>query len=346
MMWHSILAADTTSSFWLPVRASEAASNIDWLFNVILWVNIFFSVLIFVLMFLFVIRYRHRPGNEEGAVGGHNNALEITWTVIPTIIVVFIYYWGFKGFLHQAVEPPAAYEIKATGRMWSWQFDYPNGASDNELHVPPNVPVRVTLKSDDVIHDLYVPAFRVKKDAVPGRFNRLWFTAILPGTYDLYCALYCGTNHSTMHSVAVVHNNQSEFEQWLAQISDPRDGKRTYADIGKMLYEKKGCISCHSINGTKVVGPTWQDMWGNNIPLEGGMTVKGDEAYVRESILQPSAKIHQGFASAGGLSAMPPFALKDYEVESIMGFMKSISSHATAEEKQAAAMPVPKPEKK
>src|SRR5437763_5617228 len=172
-MFHSFLA-DTTSTFWLPVRASEAAPNIDWLFNVILWVNIFFSVLIIVLMLLFVYRYRNRPGNEEGAAGGHNNALEITWTVIPTIIVCFIYYWGFKGFLHQAVEPPAAYEITATAKMWNWSFQYPNGYIGNELHVPVGVPVRVVLKSEDVLHDLYVPAFRVKKDAVPGRYNRLW----------------------------------------------------------------------------------------------------------------------------------------------------------------------------
>lgn len=337
--WPSILAHDTASTFWLPVRASEAAPKIDWLFNVILWINIFFSVLIIVLMVWFAFRYRKRRGNEEGGVGGHNNALEITWTVIPTIIVCIIYYWGFKGYLHAAVEPPAAYEITATGRMWTWSFQYPNGHIDGELHVPPNTPVRVVLRSEDVIHDLYVPAFRVKKDVVPGRFNRLWFNADVPGTYDLYCAVYCGINHSTMRGIAVVHNNRGEFDRWLENVSDPR-GKKTYAAVGEEIYKTRGCAGCHSINGAKIIGPTWQDMYGNTIPLEGGATVKADVAYVTESIEFPAAKIHQGYPNV-----MPSFKgqLKDYEIESVIGFMRTISAHATAEEKSKATEIIPKP---
>ena len=137
----------------------------------------------------------------------------------------------------------------------------------------------------------------------------------------------------------MVHQNQSDFDDWLKKASDPRDGIKTYIDIGKMIYSTRGCAGCHSLTGGKIVGPSWMDMWGSTVPLEGGASVKADEAYVRESILKPAAKIHQGFPNV-----MPSFEgqMKDYELESVMGLMKSISSHASAEEKQAAALPVPK----
>src|SRR4051812_34306119 len=197
MMWPSILA-DKVGGFWLPERASTIAPDVDNLFNFILWVCIFFSLLIFTLMIWFVWRYRYRPGNEGGGAAGHNNTLEITWTVIPTIICGVIYFWGFKGFMREAVDPPSAYEITAVGQMWKWSFVYPNGGTSSELHVPLNKPVRIVLRSEDVLHALFIPVMRVKKDVVPGRYNRLWFTPTQLGKYDIYCASYCGTQHSTM----------------------------------------------------------------------------------------------------------------------------------------------------
>ena len=321
-MLHSILA-DANSSYWLPVRASTQAPDVDNLFNFVLWVCVFFSVLILALMVLFVIRFRHRPGVTRDVSGGHNNTLEITWTVIPTIIVIAIYYWGFKGFLHYVVEPPAAYEITAIGRMWNWSFQYPNGYISPELHVPPHTPVRVVLRSEDVIHSLFVPSFRIKKDVVPGRYNRLWFNATTPGNYDVYCAAYCGTNHSTMLSRAVVHNDMADFKAWLTKNSDWRLTKSPI-QAGEMFYNQRGCAQCHSINGTIITGPSWRDMFGSTVPLADGTSVLADENYVRESILEPAAKIHRGFPNV-----MPSFkgALKDEDIDAIIWFMKSISKN-------------------
>ena len=248
-MWHSLLA-DPASTFWLPIRASTSGADSDWLFNFILWVNIFFSVLIIALMVLFVWRYRAKSAGEHGAAGGHNNALEITWTVIPTIICGMIYYWGFKGFLHEAVEPPAGYDIMAIGSMWNWTFQYPNGTISPELHIPKGKVIRVVLNSKDVIHSLYIPAFRAKKDVMPGRYNRLWFQSDDPGTYDILCTAYCGKNHSTMLSKCVVEPSKEAFDKWLEDASEWR-GKKTPIEEGQILYNQRGCVVCQSVNGVK-----------------------------------------------------------------------------------------------
>lgn len=174
---HAILAEAQTPYFWLPKQASTVAGSTDDLFNVILWICIFFFLLVTFLLIAFVIIYRHKLGVKRDVSATHSMTLEITWTVIPSIIVVFLYYYGFKQYMNLAVEPPNAYTVNVTGRMWQWSFDYPEGLTDNELHVPVNKPVRCILQSDDVIHSLSIPAFQVKKDVVPGRYNRLWFEA-------------------------------------------------------------------------------------------------------------------------------------------------------------------------
>jgi len=342
-MWHSLLA-DPASTFWLPIRASTAAADNDWLFNFILWVNIFFSVLIIALMVLFVWRYRAKSAGEHGAAGGHNNALEITWTVIPTIICVMIYYWGFKGFLHEAVEPPAGYDITVVGRMWNWTFIYPNGFVSPELHIPPNKPVRLVLQSMDVIHSLYIPAFRAKKDVMPGRYNRMWIESDDPGTYDVLCTAYFGKNHSTMLSKCVVEKDMDSFNKWLEDVSDWR-GKVAPIDQGRIYYNQRGCSVCHNLTGAPGgTGPTWKDMFGNNIPLADGTTIVADEAYVKESILEPQAKIHLKY---GPPSPMPSFkgAFKDYDIEAITYFMKSISANYKGPDLKPYTVPGPKPTK-
>lgn len=174
---HAILAEAATKYFWLPKQASTVAGGIDDLFNAILYICIFFFLLVTVLLVAFVIIYRHKPGQKRDVSASHSMTLEITWTVIPSIIVVFLYYYGFKEYMNLAVEPPNAYTVTVTGRMWQWSFAYPEGYSTGELHVPVNVPIRCVLESDDVIHSLSIPAFRIKKDVVPGRYNRTWFEA-------------------------------------------------------------------------------------------------------------------------------------------------------------------------
>ncbi len=342
MMWHSILAENAARTFWLPEQASTVAPDVDNLFYFIYWINVIFTILVVGLMVWFMWRYRHRKGNEGGGHSGHNNALEVTWTVIPTIIVGVIYYWGFKGFLNEVVEPPGAMQIKAVGQMWKWQFVYPNGGVSDELHVPLNKPVRMVLESQDVIHALFIPAFRVKKDVVPGRYNRMWFQATKAGTYDVFCADYCGIGHSIMHTTAVV-DPDDKFNEFLADATDPLKHATSWVDGGKKLYEMFGCSTCHSVTGETKTGPTWKDMFGSEVPLSDGTTVHADEKYVHESVLDPGAKIVRTFSNV-----MPSFKgrLNEREIEALTWYMKSISSNVKSSDMTVGIKPIPPEEKK
>jgi cytochrome c oxidase subunit 2 len=314
--------ANSSKSFWMPERASTFAPNVDGVFNFIYWLCLFFFLLITILLVYFVIRYRHKPGVERESAAGHSTALELTWTIIPTVLVLVIFYFGFRGFLNMAVEPPNPYEINVTGSMWQWSFTYPNGHTDNELHLPPNTPVRFVLASNDVLHSLYVPAFRIKQDVVPGRYNRLWVQATEPGKYDLYCAEYCGKNHSTMISSATVHADRAAFDKWLSDAADWTK-RMSPVDAGRMFYEKRGCITCHSVDGTVLTGPTWKDAFGSQVATTAG-TVTADENYIRESILYPGAKIHQGF---GNIMPSQLGQFSDRDIDAIIAYMKSISKN-------------------
>ena len=321
------ILADTRQSFWMPERASTMARGTDGLFDFILYLSVFFFAVITIGTIVFVLKYRHRKGVTVANTGaGHSTALELTWTIIPTILVLIIYYYGFRQFLNQAIEPPGAYEITATGAMWNWSFTYPNGHIDSELHVPGGIPVRVVLKSQDVIHSLFIPSFRMKKDVVPGRYNRMWFEAIKkeglqPDVYDVYCASYCGTNHSTMLTKAVVHE-QHEFDHWLEDASTPFE-KMNLIELGQKLYTQRGCSTCHSVDGGGgMTGPTWKDLYGAQVPCVGGGNYLADDAYISESIEYPANKIVMGFQNV-----MPSFRgqLKDYEIAGLTAYMKSIS---------------------
>ena len=322
-MWQSILA-DAGKTFWLPERASTVAGGSDALFYAIYWICVFFFALVTFLLVLFAVKYRHRAGVTRDTSVGHNNTLEVTWTLIPSLIVVVLYYYGFKQFMNMTIEPPNAYEVNVTGQMWTWKFGYPNGYVDGELHVPVNTPVRCVLESQDVIHSFSIPAFRIKKDVVPGRFNRTWFQATTPGTYDIYCAAYCGTNHSIMRSRVIVHGSVADFQDWLTKATIAADNLPP-VEKGRKVYLTAGCAQCHSIDGSKIIGPTWKDMFGAMQPMQDGTQVLADEAYVKESIRLPLAKIHQGYPPA-----MPPFPeslLSDREVNAVIEFMKSISKN-------------------
>lgn len=324
-MWNLILSDANGSTFWLPQRASTVAGGADALFNAILWICVFFFALVTVLLVLFVIKYRHRPGVERDTAGSHSMALEATWTIIPTIIVVFLYYYGFKHYLRMNVEPPNAYEITAHAQMWQWSFEYPNGYSDPELHVAVNTPVRMVLESADVIHSLFVPVFRVKKDVVPGRYNRLWFEATEPGTFDIYCAAYCGTNHSAMRSHVIVHRDQADFDRWLADATAKADNLPPL-EKGRKLYVTKGCAQCHSIDGSRITGPSWKDVFGSMQPMTDGSQSMVDEAFVHAFVRNPQAKVPMGYSPV-----MPPFPaslLSEGDVDALIAFMKSISVHA------------------
>lgn len=307
-------------SFWLPSRASSAAGDVDRVFNLIFGISLFFFLLVVFLMCLFVLRYRKRRDEFLDRAPNHNTPIEILWTVIPLLLVVLIFWQGFKVFLDMATPPQNAYEIQVTGQKWKWLFTYPSGYVDEKLHVPVGRPVRLVLSSEDVIHSFFVPEFRVKRDAVPGRYTKTWFEATRPGEYDIFCAEYCGTSHSDMHSTVVVHP-PGDFEKWLAGAADFLS-KLPPAEAGGKLFGSRGCAQCHSVDGRAGIGPTLKDLFGHPVPLRGGGNVVADENYIRESILEPQAKVVAGFEPV-----MPTYKgrLKDKEIGAIIEYLKSQS---------------------
>lgn len=310
-------------SFWMPKQASTVAPEVDWLFMFIMWITVFFFALIAVLMVIFVLKYRWRPGRDNAdPVPAHSTALEITWTIIPTIIVLFIFYWGFKGFLNQAVPPPNAMEIGVQAQQWNWSFSYPDGFSDKELHVPINQPVKLVMTSSDVIHSLYFPQFRTKKDVVPGRFNYFWFTPTVKGNFDIYCTEYCGTSHSTMLSRVYVEEPE-DYKKWLDNAKN-WEGKMSPVEAGHMLMDRNGCFQCHSVDGTIKNCPTFKDLFGDQVPLSDGTSVKADEQYVLDSIWEPAKQVVKGYPV---LMSSYKGRLKQNDVGAIIAYMKTISSH-------------------
>lgn len=326
-------------SFWMPFRASSYAGDVDWTFYFIYWICVIFTALILFLLIYFTIKYRHKSnGPAPARPAAHNTALELTWTIVPIVLVLTIFYFGFRTYMDQVVVPPDAYEINVKGQMWSWSFTYPDGNVQNELHVPVGVPVRLVLTSGegDVIHSFFVPVLRLKKDVVPGRYNQMWFKADTVGRYQAFCAEYCGTNHSQMAAVVVVHpleasDDEEEEEgsivtwaQWLDSARDPRQGGDPVT-VGHELYASRGCNQCHTVDGSASIGPTWKDMFGEETRFRDGTSQVADENYVMQSINQPNAKVVAGFQPV-----MPTYQgqFKQDEYTALIAYMKSISSHA------------------
>ncbi len=306
--------------FWLPGQASTVAPEVDGAFYFILGVSAFFTVLIVAVTVYFLIRFRARPGHRAEKSPSHSTTLEITWSIIPAILVVIMFFYGFRGYMAMYTPLNDPYEIIVTGQKWSWLFTYPNGYVDGDLHIEAGQNVRLVMQSDDVIHSLFVPAFRVKKDVVPGRYNKVWFTATVPGTYPLYCTEYCGTSHSDMNASVIVHP-EGEFEAWLEEASDFLS-RMPPAEAGQLLYRQRGCTQCHSVDGKAGIGPTFKGLYGGQDILVDGTRVDVDEDYIRESILYPQAKLVAGYDPV-----MPTYQgrLKDAEITAIIEYMKTLA---------------------
>jgi cytochrome c oxidase subunit II len=341
-----MLKLSRTIAFSLPEQASTVAPDVDWLFHFILWTTVFFCILIFVLMLVFAIKYRHRPERgDESPSPGHNTALELTWTIVPTIIVLLIFFYGFRGYLDMSVVPPNSYDIQVKSWMWNWGFIYPNGHVDSELHIPKDQPVRLVLTSDDVIHSFYVPAFRIQKFTVPGRYNRIWVQATEAGEFPIYCAEYCGLNHSEMEAKVVVHETREEFDRWLEVASNPEMQPDFHpVKAGAQLAQARGCLQCHTTDGTASTGPTWLNLFGSQRTFTDGTSAVADEDYIRESIFYPARRITQGYPNT-----MPSYlgVLRDREVDWLIAYLKDISEHhqgdptAPAAAKAVQAQPPP-----
>ena len=312
---------DTTGSFFLPPVASTIAGEVDSLIYFITFVSAFFLALITGLLIYFIIKYRRKGRPELTSGVDHSRSLEIVWTTIPVIILAILFFWGFSTYLKMNVVPKDAIEIKVTGLQWFWSIDYPNGINtQNELVVPVDKPVRLLMSSEDVIHSFFVPEFRIKMDVLPNRYTVAWFEATKKGTFHLYCAEYCGTQHSEMiGEVRVV--SEYEYEQWLDENMDLGAGL-TPEEYGAKLYRAKACHTCHSIDQKTDVGPTFKGIFGHEVKLADGSTAVIDENYIRESILRPQAKVVTGYQPV-----MPTYQgiIKDPEIDALIAFIKSLN---------------------
>lgn len=313
------LLGQTSGTLWFPPQSSTVAGTVDQLFWLIFYISAFFFVLIVGLMCWFVLHYRRRADVAPQRSPSHNTVLELAWSGIPALILGVIFVQGVSAYMNMRVPPSEAYEISVIGKKWSWSFQYPNGYVDNNLHIPVGRPVKLVMSSDDVIHSLFVPAFRIKMDVIPGRYSQTWFQATQEGEFRLYCAEYCGENHSLMIANVVVHSS-GEFEKWLADASNFLD-KLPPAEAGKLLYERRGCVQCHSLDGSAKAGPTFKGSFGTQQALASGEPTTVDENYIRESILEPQAKVRAGFRPV-----MPTYRgqLKDQEITAIIEFIKSL----------------------
>jgi cytochrome c oxidase subunit 2 len=272
-----------------PTEASTLAGRTDHLLFYLIGLTGSVAALVAVLIVYFAVRYRRRPGNEQAVQIQGSNRLEVAWTVVPLVLFLFTYVWGANVYFWAYTPPPDALQVYGIGKQWMWKFQHLGGQREiDELHVPVGRPVKMLLTSQDVIHSFYVPAFRVKQDAVPGRYTEIWFEATVPGTYHLFCAEYCGTLHSHMTG-SVIALEPAAFEQWLAGGATLSPAQR-----GQKLFQDLGCNTCHR-SDTLARAPDLSGLFGKPVRLRSGQVVLADEAYVRESILDPTAKVVDGY---------------------------------------------------
>jgi cytochrome c oxidase subunit II len=273
-----------------PETASTLASRVDALYFYLLAIAAFFSLLIAGLIIYYAVRFKRRSPDEVGAAVHGGMALELTWTFIPFVIVMTIFVWGASVYFAIATPPEETVNIYVVGKQWMWKFQHLDGQREiNELHVPMGRPVKLIMTSEDVIHDVFVPAFRVKADVIPGRYTNIWFNPTKPGRYHLFCAEYCGTKHSGMIGEVVVMD-PTEYQTWLSG-GGPAG---SLAEGGAKLFASLACNTCHRPDA-QGRGPVLEGLFGKTVTLQSGETITVDEAYVRESILNPSAKVAAGF---------------------------------------------------
>ncbi|HEX9273852.1 MAG TPA: cytochrome c oxidase subunit II [Candidatus Binatia bacterium] len=273
-----------------PEQASTMAARVDALFYFLVAVTVFFAALIFFMIVVFAVKYRRRSEDERPRPIEGNFWLEILWSAIPLGLTMVMFVWGAIIYFDIYNPPNDALEISIVGRQWMWKAQHAEGQREiNELHVPVGQAVKLTMTSEDVIHDVFLPAFRIKQDVLPGRYTTLWFQATKAGEYPLFCAQYCGTQHSGMVGRVVVLE-PAEFEKWL---SGGATGV-SMIDQGASLFKRFGCETCHGAGGTSQ-GPSLAGLFGKTVKLQEGTTVTADENYIRESILDPRAKIVAGY---------------------------------------------------
>ncbi len=308
-----------------PRAASSIAQGVDNLYFALTVITLFFTILIFSTIFFFMIKYRRRSPDEVPPDTGEHLGLELTWTIVPTLITVFIFIWGSSLYFENSRPPEAATEIFVVGKQWMWHIQHPEGVREiNELHVPVNTPISITMTSDDVIHDFYIPAFRVKKDAVPGRYTSLWFQATKIGTYHIFCGQYCGADHAEMIGWVYVMSD-TDYAAWLSGGSKHESMTQT----GERLFSELGCVTCHVADGTGP-GPSLVGLYGKPEKLRDGSTKLLDETLIRQTIVNPNSILLPNYPPI-----MPSFQgrVNEEQVLQLIAYVKSLG----AEERKANA---------
>jgi len=305
-----------------PERASAIARQVDHLFFFALGGAVFFSLLIAGLIFYLGVRYRRRSPSEIGRPPSPGSRattiLEATWSLVPLGLMLFLFVWGARVYFAIARPPAGADELSVVGKQWMWKIQHPEGNREiNELHVPVGRPIKLTLTSEDVIHSFFLPEFRIKTDVLPGRYSTLWFQADRIGTYHLFCTQYCGAEHSRMIGRVIVMEPH-DYQAWLG---GERHG-RTPAASGEALFVSKACNTCHR-QDTAARAPILAGLIGKRVALQGGRSVLADEGYVRESILNPQAKIVAGYQPI-----MPTFKgqLSEEELLQLIDYVKTLKT--------------------
>lgn len=306
-------------SLMLPLQGSEFAKEVDSLYMFIFWLSVVLFVGITIATLYFAWAFRYKPGRRTEHIA-HNATLELAWTIIPLFIVIGIFFWGVNGYTKYAVAPGDAFQVQVVGKKWLWQFEYPDGSRYvNEIHLPVGKPVQFIMTSEDVLHDFFIPAMRVKHDVVPGRYTSVWFTPTVEGRHHVACAEYCGKGHSDMAAKIVVES-PAAYETWLKE--GPAELKTMPpVEVGKLQYAAKGCNTCHSVDGTRGQGPSWKGIWGQKHKMRDGSEILVDENYVRESILNPQAHLVEGYEGI-----MPAFQglLRERELTGLIAYIKSL----------------------
>lgn len=320
-VWKALLPVAAGESFWFPAAASNHAGLVDSVYAFIYWVSVVSFVLIVGAMVVFSIKYRasaKRP--KPGKASSHNTWLEIGWSLPPAVVGAILFYVGAVGYIDMRTPPDDSYDIRVRARKWAWEFEYPGGLIQPDLHVPEGRAVRLIMSSDDILHSFFVPAFRVKRDVVPGRYNYVWFEATQEGTFQIYCTEYCGTRHSEMLSKVIVHS-QAGYTNWLSETEASLNNE-TPEQAGMRLVAERGCRGCHSLDGSRLIGPSLKGLYNRKRPLNDGSVVVADDNYIRTSLLNPAKQVVEGYAPV-----MPTFQgrLTDRELDSIIAYIKSIS---------------------
>jgi cytochrome c oxidase subunit 2 len=301
-----------------PERASTMAGRVDALYFFLVGVSAFFIVLIAGLVIYFAYRYRRRHTGEVGRPVAGGYALEVLWTGVPVLLTMVMFFWAASVYYSMGSPPPDTLDVYVVGKQWMFKFQHLGGQREiDELHVPVGRAVKLTMTSEDVIHDFYVPAFRMKADVLPGRYTTIWFTPTRPGSYHFFCAQYCGTRHSGMIGQVVVME-PADYQVWLAGGS----GEGSMASAGEKLFQDLGCITCHRPDG-QGRGPSLQGLYGHQVQLTSGQAVTADDAYLRACILTPG-----GAGVAGYQPIMPSFqgVVSEDQLLQVIEFIKSTAA--------------------